>query len=379
MRKLVMHIAQAAGGVEKYVIMLLENMNRSEYRQIVVCSYDFHIYKLKEVTEAIEQVKMCREINLFNDVIAICKVRRLIKKYKPEILYMHSSKAGIIGRLANLGLKTEVIYNPHGWAFNMKVSKVKRRAIALAEKILAYFCNKIIAISDAEKESALSMNICSENKIEVIFNGIDIEKIKEITKEFTLTKEILRIPKEAYIIGMVGRISRQKAPDTFIKAAVEIRKIIKNAYFIIVGDGEEKKQLLKLINKNGIEENVLITGWVDNPLEYIGLFDVAMMLSRWEGFGLAITEYMISKKPVIATNVDAIPNLINHDINGYLVEVDDIKQIVDGIVKIHSDFEYKERLINNSFNRVIEKFNIKRVAKSHEELFAALINEGAEK
>jgi glycosyltransferase involved in cell wall biosynthesis len=379
MRKLVMHIAQAAGGVERYMIMLLENMNKSEYRNIVVCSYDFNIYKLKDISEVIEQVKMHRKINLFKDVIAIHKVRRLIKKYKPDILYMHSSKAGMIGRLANLGLKTKVMYNPHGWAFNMRVSKIKQKAIALAEKILSNFCNKIIAISDAEKESALSMGICSENKIEVIFSGIDIEKFKEITKGFTLTREMLGISKEAYVIGMVGRITKQKAPDTFIKAAVEIRKIITNAYFIIVGDGDEKKQLLKLINKNDMEENVLITGWVDNPLEYVRLFDIAMMLSRWEGFGLALTEYMISKKPVIATNVDSIPNLINHDINGYLVKVDDIKQIVDGVIKIHSNFEYKESLISNSFNRVIKKFNIKRVAKSHEKLFAALINEGTEK
>ncbi|EHI99327.1 glycosyl transferase group 1 [Clostridium sp. DL-VIII] len=379
MRKLVMHIAQAAGGVERYMIMLLENMNKSEYRNIVVCSYDFNIYKLKDISEVIEQVKMHRKINLFKDIIAIYKVRRLIKKYKPDILYMHSSKAGMIGRLANLGLKTKVVYNPHGWAFNMRVSKIKQKAIALAEKILSNFCNRIIAISDAERESALSMDICSENKIEVIFSGIDIEKFKEITKGFTLTREMLGISKEAYVIGMVGRITKQKAPDTFIKAAVEIRKIITNAYFIIVGDGEEKKQLLKLINKNDMEENVLITGWVDNPLEYVRLFDIAMMLSRWEGFGLALTEYMISKKPVIATNVDSIPNLINHDINGYLVKVDDIKQIVDGVIKIHSNFEYKESLISNSFNRVIEKFNIKRVVKSHEKLFAALINEGTEK
>ena len=167
---------------------------------------------------------------------------------------------------------------------------------------------------------------------------------------------------------MVGRISRQKSPDIFVKAARKIKDNIPNAFFIIVGDGDESEEILQLITKLNLEESFLITGWVDNPMEYIQIFDLAMLISRWEGFGLAIAEYMVSKKPIVATDIDAIPNLIKHDESGYLAKVDNIDTVVRGALKIYKDSVYKEKLVNEAFKRVNEKFDIKRVAKEHENL-----------
>ena len=373
MKKRIMYIAQSPCGVEKYLQMLFKYIDKEKYENILIAPFEYSKEIYTSIVDNFEQIDMVRDIKVNEDIKAIIKLRNLIKKYNPDIIYLHSSKAGALGRIANMGLGKKVIYNPHGWSFNMKVSKLKQRIYIIIEQVLGVFCEKIIAISEAEKESAINKKICNENKINVIFNGIDIERYDEKKLFYVQNKENLKISTGKFIIGMVGRISNQKATDTFIRVAYEVKKKIKNAYFIIVGDGEDRQALTKLIDELGLNRDVLITGWVQDPYEYIEVFDVAMLLSRWEGFGLAIAEYMLAEKPIIATNVDAIPNLIDNYKNGILVNVDTIEETVDAIINIYGDKTLTDKLIKNAKNKVRKEFDVKRVALQHEEIIEKII------
>ncbi len=201
------------------------------------------------------------------------------------------------------------------------------------ERYLSKFCDRIVCISEAEYKLALKNKICEKEKLEVILNGIDFDECdKQLVQDVTLN-----IPNGAFVIGMVGRISKQKATDIFLKMANLVNKQIPNCYFIIVGDCLEanKKQKAKLIEyakKKNI--NLIITGWVKNPLSYVKHFNVCCLLSRWEGFGLAIPEYMYCKKPVVATNVDGIPEIIENGYSGLLVNVDDYEIASNAVCKI---------------------------------------------
>lgn len=369
----IMHIAQSPGGVERYLQMLLRNMNSTKYENILVCSFDYKEENYIGLVSAFEHVDMLRSINAKSDIKAIIAIRKLIKKYSPEIVYMHSSKAGAIGRVANIGCTNIAFYNPHGWAFNMECG-FKKTVYRIIEKILAPFCQTIIAISDSEKESAINNRICKSNKIKVIFNGIDVAEYEKKKNSYTITRELLDIPKNAYIIGTVGRLSSQKAPDTFISAAAKIKKIIPQAYFIMVGDGPWLEEVKRMANELNILDSLLITGWVDEPMEYVKLFNQAMLLSRWEGFGLVLTEYMIAKKPIIATKVDAIPNLIAHERNGLLVEKDNIEAVVESSVRLYNDEKFSFALVEEGERLVKEKFDIIRVVKEHESVFCNSMN-----
>ena len=172
----ILHVAQAAGGVDRYLRTLLKYLDKDKFENIVVLSQDFKKEDYKDIADTFISIKMERAIGK-HDIEAIKQLRKLIKKYAPDIVYAHSSKAGAIARVANIGMKNYCIYNPHGWAFNMQVSKKKQSLYTFIEKVEAPFCNKIVCISNAEKKSALDKNICRENKLQVIFNGIDIYKI----------------------------------------------------------------------------------------------------------------------------------------------------------------------------------------------------------
>ena len=222
----ILHIAQAAGGVDRYIRMLLKYLDKKVFENILVCSQDFYKQDYKGLVDFFEQIEMTRTIG-GNDLKAIKEVRNLIKKYNPDIVYAHSSKAGAIARVADIGLKNCCVYNPHWWAFNMRCSAKKKMMYTVIEKVAALFCDKIICISDAEKKSALDKKICREDKLQVIFNGVDIEAYENGVHGAVRRKD-LSIPEDAFVVGMVGRISPQKAPDVFIKMAKMVKDKISN-------------------------------------------------------------------------------------------------------------------------------------------------------
>lgn len=363
----ILHVAQAAGGVDRYLRMLLKYLDKGKFENIVVLSQNFRESDYNNLVSSFEQINMTREIG-FNDFKAIQEVRKLIKKYNPDIVYAHSSKAGAIARVADIGLKNHCIYNPHGWAFNMRCSSKKKALYTAIERIAAPFCEKIICISDAEKQSALEKKICREDKFQVIYNGVDIEAYEK-GPHGEINRKDMGIPDDAFIVGMVGRITPQKAPDIFVKAAKLIKDSIPKAHFIIVGKGEQEAEIRNYAEKNGFVDALHITGWVDNPMSYVELFDVACLLSRWEGFGLALPEYMMAGKPIVASRVDAIPYIIEDGKNGLLVEVDDELGTSKAVMKLYKNPAYRKRFGACGLEDVHNRFNARRVAVEHKMLF----------
>ncbi|UXN12104.1 glycosyltransferase family 4 protein [Lactobacillus amylovorus] len=364
----VLHVAEAAGGVERYLETLFE-YSKDKVENILVCSQNYDYKKFKTLADRVIVLKMAHDIDPSSDIKVERTLRRIIKQLKPDIVYAHSSKAGAFARIADLGLNNKVIYNPHGWAFNMQQSAKKKEMYKWVEKISAHFCDKIVCISDAEKESALREKICKPSKLQVIYNGIDLE---EIEKTAPMSRAQLGIPEDAFVVGMVGRLSKQKAPDTFVKAAKLIKEKIPNAFFLMVGDGELRDQVESLINQYDLGSSFLITGWVDNPTAYMKIMNVGMLLSRWEGFGLVLPEYMACGVPIIATNVDAIPNIVKDGVNGMLINKDSFVGAQKVCTRLNSDTELKDRIIVSAKSMVKNKFGAKRVAKESIELYKNL-------
>ena len=358
----VLHVAEAAGGVERYLQTLFKYSDKEQVENILVCSQNYDYEKFKRLADRVIVLKMAHQINPSSDIKVEKALRRIIKQLKPDIVYAHSSKAGALARIADWGLKNKVIYNPHGWAFNMQQSTKKKEMYKWVEKISAHFCDKIVCISDAEKESALREKICKPSKLQVIYNGIDLEEIKN-----TISKKRaeLNIPEDAFVVGMVGRLSKQKAPDVFVKAAKLIKDKIPNAYFLMVGDGELRDQVEEMIHKFNLDSSFLITGWVDNPTAYMKVMNVGCLLSRWEGFGLVLPEYMACGVPIVATDVDAIPNIIKNGKNGILVDKDDYILTSNVIIKLFNDEQFRYDLIKLEKAVVKQKYSVKRVIKEN--------------
>lgn len=249
------------------------------------------------------------------------------------------------------------------------MGKLKSWIFIYIERLLARYTDKIICISEAERMSALMHKIANKEELEVILNGIDFTAIENATP---IKRTELNIPENAFVVGMIGRISEQKAPDTFIKAAKLIQEDIPNSYFIIVGDGEQRQEIEEYAKENNIK--LFISGWTDTPYSYLKVFDMAMLLSRWEGFGLAIVEYMAAKKNLVATKIDAIPTIVRDGIDGILVDVDSPEQAANAIISLYKDKEQAEKMKENAWEYAHQRYDIQRVANQHLELFKSITN-----
>lgn len=249
--------------------------------------------------------------------------------------------------------------------------KLKSVIYLLMEKMLSPCTDKIVCISKAEKQSAKREHIAKDDKLALIPNGIDVNAVRNAVGK---SRSELGIADDAFVVGMIGRLSPQKAPDVFIQAAKLIHGQIPNSAFIIVGNGEESEQVEAIAKENGLE--LVITGWTDEPYAYLKAFDVAMLLSRWEGFGLAVVEYMAAEKNVVATRIDAIPTLIEDGVDGLLVKVDNPQDAADKVFWLYNHQEEAADMRRKALKKVIENYDINRVVNQHIDMFEKLISGG---
>lgn len=363
----ILHIAECAGGVDRYMEMLLPRLE-DEYQQVFICSHNFDVEKYRGMVDDVRQIDMEQSFSPVKITRQVKQIRALLKKYHPDVVYCHSSFAGGLGRLAAKSVKCKIVYNPHGWAFNIRDSKAI--AYKYIERMLAPYTDKIVCISKAEYLSAVKNGIDDGKKLQVIENGIIVETVVN-AKSFV--RKDIGIPEDAYVVGMVGRLTPQKAPDTFIRAAKLINESIKNAFFIIVGNGEQEDEIKQYAKDNSIK--LIVTGWTNQPYAYLKMFDVAVLLSRWEGFGLAIAEYMAAKKPFVATKVDAIPTLVDDGVDGLLVNVDAPEEVAEKIMYFYNHPGEVEVMKSKAFEKVCKLYDISRVAQQHKEMFKQMIYE----
>lgn len=369
----ILHIAQSAGGVANYIQMFLNNIKNEEYENVLVLSEDYKNYKkINNEENKIYYVDMIRNINLLKDFKAIKKIYEIVKRENPDIVYLHSSKAGALGRIALLLTKYKIIYNAHGWYFNADIGK-KRVIYQLIEKILAFRTRKIITISKSEYESALTKHICRKNKLKLIENGIDIEKYDKTEEKGKEIREQLGISKDAIIVGIVGRIDEQKDPITSIAAAEKIIKQNPKIYFVFVGKGSLENEIINYANEKEISKNIIITGWVEDSKPYIEMFDIALLPSKWEGFGLAIVEYMMCKKPIIATRIGGIADILNKNESGFFIEKGNSDDIVKQIKYILEHPQYIEEIVERNYVECKTRFNITKEINAHIDLFNEII------
>ena len=368
----IVHIVQSpCGGVSEYLYYFLKNFKNNDYENYIIASdkYNEYIEKFKKYCKKIYIVPMKRQINIISDLTSIFKIKKILKEIKPNIAYLHSSKAGALGRIAMLfNFKIKILYNAHGWYFNADIKNKKKNFYATIERILALKTDKTINISKSEYDSALKYKIASDKKMCIIENGVDLLKFKNSDKYRTRIRKKYNIKNNEIIIGVVGRISEQKDPLTMIKAFNEIYQQRDDVKLMFVGSGELEETVKKYAKENNLLNVIIFTGWVNNVEKFIPAFDIAILPSKWEGFGLALIEYMACNKPIVASNVGGISNIITDKKNGLLFEKGNYKELANKIEILINNDELANKIIetNKSYRK---QYDIKILINKHERLF----------
>ena len=339
----------------------------------------------KNIKEFFNILTLKREINPFYDFLAFIEIIKLIKKIKPNIVHSHSSKAGILARIASflLGVKVR-IHTYHGFGFHDYQNKFKKKFLVLIERFAAKLATKLIVVSKYNIEKALKEKIGNFNQYQVIRCGIDIDKYK-ISKIFDekekfkilFNNSMISVPFNSFseIIGMVSCLKPQKSPLDLVEIANILINIEnnKNFYFFIVGDGILREKLEKKIDDYNLKNNFFLLGWRKNIELILKTFDVFVLTSIFEGLPMAVLEAMASNVPVVATGVDGTREIIKDNKNGFLVNCHDNKTFSEKIKILLFRKEIREKFIKNSKKILTEDFNKNFVIEEFKNLYSKQI------
>jgi glycosyltransferase involved in cell wall biosynthesis len=271
----------------------------------------------------------------FKDVKAFFELKRVVHEVKPDIIHLHSSKAGFLGRWAYNGSKHKVFYTPNGLSFLMQdSSKLKRLFYRLLEYVSAFRKSTIIACGKGEYEAILKLS----KKCTYINNGVNINDLKLFLKD---KQSINKVP----VACVTGRISCQKNPKLFN----EIAKLLPYIKFIWIGEGELQSEL--------ISPNIEVTGWVgrETALELVAKADFFILPSLWEGLPLSLLEAMYLKKVCLVSDVIGNRDAIENERNGFICHTaEEYAQRINQILQSNYDWQ---ALTNQAHNDILTLYN----------------------
>ncbi len=276
--------------------------------------------------------ELVRKINLFYDFKAFVTLVKIFREERPHIVHTHTSKAGVLGRWAACLAKIPVIiHTPHGHVFWGYFNKWKTSFYIFLERLTAHITDKIITLTEQEKKDHLRFKIASEDKFLPVHSGVDLDKFFNVSIDSAEMKRNLGIPGNAFVVGTAGRLISIKGHRYLIEAAKEIVATKPDINFLFLGDGELQEELEKMASELSIRKNVRFLGWRPDVAEVISIFDIFVLPSLNEGMGKVLVEAMALGKPIVASNVGGIPDLIIQGENGLLVPVADPKALASGI------------------------------------------------
>lgn len=322
---------------------------------------------------------LVREIDFWNDGIALLRLLTLLRKIPCRVIHTHTSKAGLLGRVAAfLARMPVVLHTPHGHVFHSYFSKWKERLFILLERALAERTDRLIALTDACRKEHLALGIGKPEQWVVIPSGVDERSFADIGDD---RKENVRrlfgIPPRAKVVGFVGRLSSIKGPRYLAEAFPRIKRAFPGSHFLFVGDGEERALLESKVRESGLNSAVTFAGRRSDPGEAISVMDVLVVPSLNEGMGRVIVEAGFLAKAVVGTRVGGIPELLEDGVTGLLVEPRDPGEIAEAVNRLLSNGDLAKALGKSLREKVLAGFTEKRMLERIEDLYRKLSPEGS--
>jgi glycosyltransferase involved in cell wall biosynthesis len=373
------------GGPAIHTILLSRELNRIGYHTILVKGSEgqtegnmIDLAEAKGVKPVVIP-ELGREIGFKNDLIALYKIYKLIKKEKPDIVHTHTAKAGTLGRVAAWIARVPVILHTfHGHVLTGYFGRVKSWVFVQIEKLLARTSTKVITLSDELKRELIDMGIGDVRKIEVVPLGLELKQFFENEKHRGEFKKELGLPEDTLLVSIIGRLVQIKGHVYFLETAKRVSSesgVQSPVKFLIVGDGELREELEEYAKELDIVNSVIFTGFRKDLSRIYADIDILMLTSINEGTPVSIIEAMASGKPVIATGVGGVPSLVKDGINGFMVKPGDINALSDATIRLLKDPELRVKMGKEGQRIVYPYYDISELVERVDHLYKQIITE----
>ncbi|MCC2640019.1 MAG: putative Glycosyltransferase, group 1 [Nitrospira sp.] len=367
------------GGAQAVAMHIVSSLNRNEFRPVLIAGPGGLLTDEARGLTGVEVrivSSLLREIRPFRDLHALWELVRTFRHLRPKIVHTHSSKAGILGRLAAwiAGVPC-ILHTIHGYGVNPAQPFWLRRVLILLEWIVGRVTTHWIAVSQADRRQGIDWGLFTASKVSVVRPGIDPAPYASRmgSAERHRLRAMLGVGPDHLLVGTVSCLKPQKSPDDFIRVASIVCQRIPAARCVLVGDGALRPQIEELITANGLQERVTLLGWRRDVAALLKAFDVFLLTSLWEGLPCVLLEARASCVPIVATRVGGSSEAIVEPAQGMLCEAGDVQAMAERVCQILKDERYRADLRMNS-DSFPEEFTIQESVKQHHSLYTYLLH-----
>ena len=305
---------------------------------------------------------MLREISPIKDALGFFELRKKLSTFAPDLVHLHSAKAGMLGRMASRSLGLPVIYTAHGWPFTEGVSSRRRKVYALIERLMARYTSKIITVSDYDRKLALEEAVACPDVIRTVHNGIPDVRPERVERAENASPVRL---------VMVARFEAPKDHATLLLALSEIADL--NWQLELIGDGPTLDASIELAERLGIKDKIEFSGARHDVPDRLAMADALILISQWEGFPLTILEAMRASLPVVASDVGGVGESVCDQKSGYLVPRENLQALISSLREVVTFEERRRDLGDAGRSRYEQEFTFDLMLDSTLALYSEVV------
>ena len=367
------------GGAQQNTLFIVENLDRSRFAPMLMSGpggiLDAEAAKLPEKGIPYTAIPhMRRSIRPWSDYRAYRELRRAIRRASPAIVHTHSSKAGILGRLAAAAERVPVVMHTiHGFGIGAVRNPLVQRLLLTAERRAARATTHFVPVSRENFEVGKSYGLLDESNATVILEGADLSPFRNVEPNPALRAEF-GFPEGAPVVGMVACFKPQKDPLTFIEAAARVHAQVPEARFLMVGDGELRGDIEEGIAARGLEGVVAPAGWRHDVPQLFRMMSVSVLTSLWEGLPRVIPQSLASGVPVVVTDAGGSSEAVVEGETGFVLPKGDTEGIAAKIVYLLRNPEIA-RNMGKAGPTSVGRFDAPAMVRAHESLYLKLLQE----
>ncbi len=373
------------GGITSHIALLAKYISNDFEIRVISGEIGNEEGKSEELLDGLKYTvipNMGRSVSISKDIKALFYVRKYIKKFNPDIIHTHGSKAGVFGRLAAVLLKKNirVFHTYHGNVFGGYFSKIASKFIVFFERFLGRFTDGILTLSSSQRSEIIhKYKIVKEDKVHIIPLGLHLEKFQTNRYEKRVQfRQEFNLKNSSVVISIIGRLVPIKNHKFFLDIIAKCKNEAKDLKGFIVGDGELRDELKRHCVRKGLkynikgeikgDEDIIFTSW-RNDIDNIVLgSEIVALTSLNEGTPVSIIEAMAAGKSVISTDVGGVRDIIDNGKTGY-ISTQDINEYSEMLLNLIRDKEMRERMETNGEKKVTSLFSHTRLLKDIEKLY----------
>ncbi|HZQ82784.1 MAG TPA: glycosyltransferase family 4 protein [Gaiellaceae bacterium] len=317
-----------------------------------------------------------REISPVHDPVSIARVVEEIRRIRPHILHTHTAKAGAVGRLAALlagdARPPVVVHTYHGHVLRGYFDPVRTQFFRETERLLARSTDRLIAVGPEVRDDLVELGVAPPEKFVVIRLGIDLDS-RVHGDQRAETRALFGIPADRFVIGWIGRMTAIKRVPDIIRCFAELRSRGVEATLCLVGDGPDREPAEQLAHELGVMRDVLFIGYQRDVAPYYSLFDTFVLASGNEGTPVVAIESLAAARPVVATNVGGVSDVVTDGEDGLVVPAGDNRALVDALERLARDPELRRQLGDAGRTNVVPRYRVERLVDDIDGLYRELL------